>query len=269
MSLHEHKAVFGKNFSVPADGAEKFGRASLLQLNRERLLRTHTLRHPQASMSSAGASVLELAGEQPVLLPASESPVAPTPSTRRRSGAQSARRPQSARQPKAPAWNVSTRKNASQWADSILPPSPRTAMQQEVGHKTSFRRRPQLSKSAKIGAIAPPPMQVMSSDCVNSPRDWMVHRATAMNGYEMPGSFRTHLSRESSRSPFSASDRRRLAEQAIARVNAQRERAWDPSPSRSARAPRAEASPPLVHTCEKTLASLFRVCLRPAQVPTP
>ena len=103
MSLHEHKAVFGENFSVQRTGAEKFGRASLLQLNRERLLRTHTLRHPQASMSSAGASVLELAGEQPVLLPASESPVAPTPSTRRRSGAQSARRPQSAR-----SWNSAT-----------------------------------------------------------------------------------------------------------------------------------------------------------------
>ena len=43
-------------------------------------------------------------------------------------------------------FNVQTRARSAQWADSVLPPSPRAAMQQEVGHLTSRERKPSLGK---------------------------------------------------------------------------------------------------------------------------
>ena len=113
-------------------------------------------------------------------------------------------------------------------------------MLQEVGHKTSKGRRPSLAPSGLLGAIAPPAELVMSSDKVNSPRDWMVHRASVIAGVDMPGSRETRFSRSTQggtrTSPFSKSERRRLAGAATVQQNAQRELGWDPSPNRCARA---------------------------------
>ena len=74
---------------------------------------------------------------------------------------------------------VSTRRGSAAWADSVLPPSPRSATRVESGHLTTAQRRPSLGKTA-VGTKAPP-QQVMPSDRALSPRGWLAERA-AMAG---------------------------------------------------------------------------------------
>lgn len=83
-------------------------------------------------------------------------------------------------------WNVDTRKGAGQWADSILPPSPRTAALSEAGHRTSRDRRPKLSSAAVMGAISTPSSFVQSSDATMSPGDWMTQRVAILGGESLP-----------------------------------------------------------------------------------
>ena len=84
---------------------------------------------------------------------------------------------------------VSTRRGSAAWADSVLPPSPRSATRVESGHLTTAQRRPSLGKTA-VGTKAPP-QQVMPSDRALSPRGWLAERAAEHAGTVMPGF--THL----------------------------------------------------------------------------
>jgi len=130
-----------------------------------------------------------------------------------------------------PGWTVSTRKGAAQWADSILPPSPRTAMTQEVGHRTSAGRKPEVNKNM-VGKKTPHTM-VQSSDCQLSPRGWMFERA-AFIAQQMGrgGSSTSTLPFQHMQPSHAASLReyhRRRARQTLAAKNAKLERGWDGS----------------------------------------
>ena len=128
-------------------------------------------------------------------------------------------------------FNVQTRARSAQWADSVLPPSPRAAMQQEVGHLTSRERKPSLGKQTAFG-VKPPPSIVASSDRALSPRGWAHERERIQ---EQLTQQQSAFSASSHRSPVE--EQRKMAQRAAmehykfqARVAMYyRERGWDNS----------------------------------------
>ena len=128
------------------------------------------------------------------------------------------------------AWNVLTRRNSARWADSILPPSPRTIAEQEFGHPTSKERRASVDTKCVPN---PPPSDVQPSDKQLSPRGWFFERPSASSGSSFK---RTNTPGVGSPPPggFEAARAyRRRARAKLAARNARREMEWDPTPHRT------------------------------------
>lgn len=125
-----------------------------------------------------------------------------------------------------PEWNVITRKGSSQWADSVLPPSPRTAFTQEVGHVGSFKRQPKVNTK---NVRKPPPSYVQPSDKQLSPRGWMFERVSVLG---LPSPQQQRQQQGLSEEELTNLRRRELKIRArlrLAAINARRERDWDPT----------------------------------------
>ena len=139
--------------------------------------------------------------------------------------------------PSQPSFSVSTRRGSAAWADSVLPPSPRSALKVESGHLTTSARRPSLGAKTAAGTLQPP-THVMSSDRANSPRGWLGERAAIAGELD----FEQQAPQRSERARSAASpDHRRAAKQAAweyrqrARILMhERERGWNSAPHKAA-----------------------------------
>ena len=131
------------------------------------------------------------------------------------------------------AWDVSTRKNAARWADSILPPSPRFNAGQESGHLTSYGRKPVIDRKMVPN---PPPQDVQPSDKQLSPRGWFFERPGASSGSSFKRTGAPGVSVQE-QMQFEKAERareyRRRARAKLAARNARREMGWDPAPHRT------------------------------------
>jgi hypothetical protein len=155
-----------------------------------------------------------------------------------------------------PKWHVTNRKNAGRWADSILPLSPRAVLHQEVGHKTSAKRRATISSTALMGAFAAPSSRSASSDKQLEPTPYELYRAQIYGEHmrSAPGN-----GSEASRTTHA----RRMLQQAIQqRKNREREMNWEPTAFRGARR-RANTRHPFTTIDRRSLKGAARsACLR-------
>ena len=115
---------------------------------------------------------------------------------------------------------VATRKGSAQWADSVLPLSPRSAAKIEAGHLTSRERRPSLSAKTAPGLVPPPNVVVSSDNMTCEDRGWQSQRE--LHAEELSLDRRNHVRPQRGLSP--AAQQRKEEAQAVREYYAYQER---------------------------------------------
>ena len=119
-------------------------------------------------------------------------------------------------------FHVPTRRGSAVWADSVLPPSPRMAMANEVGHVTTKARRPSLGQKTAVG-VKPPPAFVQSSDRALDAEGWMSDRVPPQ---QQPGAA---MDERAMAAKQAAREYQYRARMMLLHQNLQREQGWDNS----------------------------------------
>jgi hypothetical protein len=130
-----------------------------------------------------------------------------------------------------PDFHVCTRKGASSWADSVLGPSPRKRMEQEVGHITSDERQPILGAKTAAG-VKQPPVSVSSTTNALSPRGRFGERNDGQENGGEAATPKEHAAMMRKRAAMMYRQRARV-------MLAHRERGWDNTSHK--------ATPPMLH----------------------
>ena len=129
-----------------------------------------------------------------------------------------------------PEWRSSSVRS-SRWADSVLPPSPRTALATAgSGHVETSMLRPKINPK---NVPNPPPSDVQPSDKQLSPRGWFFERPGASSGSSDKRTRTPGVSAMPSGDFDAAREYRRRARAQLAARNARREMDWNRTPHRT------------------------------------